>query len=192
LRIISGTAKGRKLVGFSGKNIRPTSDRVREAVFSSLFSQLGSFTDKSVLDLFAGTGAMAIEALSRGAQKAVLVDQGRQSEELIGKNLATTGLAERADFRRGRVNALLPNLAASGPFDLIFIDPPYADPEIAALLQDVYRFGLLQSDGIMCVETSEKVELPAEIGDLARFERRRYGATAISYFRIQGSGADLP
>ena len=184
MRIISGSAKGRKLAGFNGKSIRPTSDRVREAVFSSLFSQIGNFSRLKVLDLFAGTGAMAIEALSRGATSAVLVDQNREAVGLIAKNLATADLNNVATVINKNVKQAIPQLGADKEdFDLIFIDPPYADDDIEGIVQSVNDFGLLRSGGIMCVETSEKVVLPDDIGLLTCVDRRKYGATAICYYK---------
>ena len=184
MRIISGIAKGRKLAGFNGGSIRPTSDRVREAVFSSLYSQIGHCNGKTVLDLFAGTGAMAIEALSRGAESALLVDQSRDAEKIIEKNLITTDLQNKASFLCGKVNSMIPQLGQKGrAFDLIFIDPPYADETIAEVLTSVNHFGLLQTDGIMCVETANKVHLPVNIGTLYCFDRRQYGSTAVSYYK---------
>jgi 16S rRNA (guanine(966)-N(2))-methyltransferase RsmD len=190
LRIISGSAKGRKLADFSGKSIRPTSDRVREAVFSSLFSQLGHFTNISVLDLFAGTGAMALEALSRGAESAILVEQSRDAQKVIDKNLKTTKLGARANVLAGHVSQILPQLGARNDhFKLIFIDPPYADENIVETLQAVNDFGLLQTDGIMCVETADQVTLPTDIGSLTCIDRRKYGSTAISYYKNKDNGA---
>lgn len=184
MRIVSGTAKGRKLVGFNSGSIRPTSDRVREAVFSSLYSQIGHCNGKTVLDLFSGTGAMAIEALSRGAESAVLVDQSHDAETIIGKNLAATNLQDKASFLCGNVSKMIPRLGNNGrTFDLIFVDPPYADDSIAEVLLSVNNFGLLRTDGIMCVETANKVHLPQTIGTLNCFDRRQYGSTAVSYFK---------
>ncbi len=184
MRIISGSAKGRKLVGFSGGSIRPTSDRVREAVFSSLYSQIGHCNGKTVLDLFAGTGAMAIEALSRGAESAVLVDQSRDAGKIIEQNLTTTGLQNKASFLCAKVNSVIPQLGQKGRvFDLIFIDPPYANDTIDEIIMSVNHFGLLQTDGIMCIETASKVHLPEDIENLHCFDRRQYGSTAVSYFK---------
>ena len=188
MRIISGTAKGRKLAGFSGNSIRPTSDRVREAVFSSLFSQLGSFQGKKILDLFAGTGAMAIEALSRGAESALLVDHSRDAGKLITHNLETTKLAEKARFQWGKVASMLPEISQIGPFDLIFIDPPYAETEIVDIVQSVINCELLRSDGIITIETSSQLILPDKIGRVSCTSRRQYGSTAVSFFVYTESG----
>jgi len=190
VRIVSGTAKGRKLVGFSGNTIRPTSDRVREAIFSSLYSQLGTFSRLEVLDLYAGTGAMAIEALSRGAGSATLVDQSREAQKVIEKNLASTNLAGSASLMSGRVLEIIPRLGSrQEQFDLIFVDPPYSAPDIQDIIQAVNDFGILRSGGIMCVETANRVLLPGDFGKLACTDRRVYGTTAICYYKHKETDA---
>ena len=189
MRIISGSAKGRKLAGFSGSKIRPTSDRVREAVFSSIFSQIGSFSGKSVLDLFAGTRAMGIESLSRGAERAVFADQSRESAGLVAKNLESTGLAARGFFRQGKALDILGILGREkDAFDLIFIDPPYALDQAEELLEAVNNFGLLRSDGIICFESSGKMKLPDTVGALYCDDCRKYGSTSIRFYKSGHAG----
>ncbi len=189
MRIISGTARGRKLAGFSGRGIRPTADRVREAIFSSLCSRAGGFSGKRVLDIFAGTGAMGIEALSRGADAALFIDRSAESARLIERNLKSTGLMERGTVRLGNALHIMQALSQSdASFDLIFIDPPYAGVRHEELLDGVNRLGLLQSDGIMTFETAAETTLPESAGSLHRFARRVYGSTAISYYRHSDSG----
>ena len=191
MRVISGSAKGIKLAEFKGDSIRPTADRVREAVFSSLNSQFNGFVGKKVLELFAGTGAMSIEALSRGAAKAVMIDESRDAEELIKRNLATAGVSDRALFKRGNVHEILSRLAVDGPFDLIILDPPYAKNNIETIITDLIHFGLVQSDGIICIETSSKTVLDDTIGNMISFNRRKYGSTLISYYRFSEAEAGL-
>lgn len=181
MRIISGTAKGKRLASFRGEDIRPTSDRVREAVFSILFSRLGTFRGKTVLDLFAGTGAMAIEALSRGAERAVLVDRDSQATRMITANLDSCGVAGKATLVRGDVLRTLPRLAGT-PFDLIFLDPPYRKGLLDQALEAIGAHGLLAAGGIVCAESQRLEELPEEVGGLVLDERRQYGSTAIHIF----------
>lgn len=185
MRVISGSAKGRKLAEFKGGSIRPTADRVREAIFSSLHSRLGNFSDCKVLDLFAGTGAMAIEALSRGAASAILVDKSREAEQLIKRNLATTHLENKARFRKCDIMRSLSSLATDGPFDLIFIDPPYAETDIDKILVDLIHFKLVGTDGIISVETSGKNEPQDIVDTLSCFDRRKYGTSMISYYSLR-------
>ncbi len=185
MRIISGSAKGRKLATFGGRAIRPTSDRVREALFSMLLNRLGTFVGKTVLDLYAGTGALGIEALSRGAQQCVFVDQAGESIALIRKNLNHVGLADCAQVVIGRVEDRVRRLPREG-FDLIFIDPPYAAPNIDSVLSQVAEAGLLGVAGILCLETSTSSALPEQAGPLQRCDQRRYGTTMLSlYARIE-------
>lgn len=181
MRIISGSARGRKLATFSGQAIRPTSDRVREALFSMLMSRLGTFNGKSVLDLYAGTGALGIEALSRGAKRCVFVDQSRESIGLIYKNLDHVGFTEQAQIVSGRVEVRVAQLPPER-FDLILIDPPYADPGIADFLVQVAETGLLADEGLLCLETSTSCTLPVQAGPLQQCDQRRYGTTMISLY----------
>jgi 16S rRNA (guanine966-N2)-methyltransferase len=182
VRIISGSARGKKLAGFSGALIRPTSDRVREALFSILFSQLGSFEGKTVLDLFAGTGALGLEALSRGARSAVMVDQGAQAVRLITANAKNCNLQEKVTLIRGDVLKKLPELALKGPFDLIFLDPPYGLGVVEATLKTIADLGLLAKGGLVCAEAGAKDLLPGSTDKLDCIARRRYGSTVIGLY----------
>jgi 16S rRNA (guanine966-N2)-methyltransferase len=182
MRIISGSARGKKLAGFSGTRIRPTSDRVREALFSILFSHLGGFEGKTVLDLFAGTGALGLEALSRGARSAVMVDQGAQAARLITTNAKNCNLQEKAILIRGDVLKKLPELAAKGPFDLIFLDPPYGLGLVEKVLTSIADLGLLARGGLVCAEAGARDSLPDKSGNLDCIARRRYGSTMIGLF----------
>lgn len=180
MRIISGSARGRKLAEFSAPAIRPTPDRVREALFSILSSRLGSLGGKTVLDLFAGSGAMGLEALSRGAEKAVFIDQSAEAVALIRKNADTTRLADRARIVRGEVERCLNGLA---PFDLIFMDPPYSSQQVPEVVEALCSRKLLQPAGLLCIETARKTELPDALAGLERVDRRDYGATSITLYR---------
>ena len=182
MRIIAGTAKGRTLRSFAGETIRPTSDRIREAIFSILFSRIGSWQNKRVLDLCAGSGAMAIEALSRGAAAAVLVDQAATAEKLARQNLTDCRLESRARFVRGTLPKVLGQLDPDQLFDVVFVDPPYrqglADLTLAALAET----DLLHEESLVCVETGLKEALDSVYGKLALVLERNYGSTRISFF----------
>lgn len=182
MRIIGGTARGRKLAGFRGRDIRPTSDRTREAVFSMLLSRFGSLQGAEILDLFAGTGAMALEALSRGARGAVLVDNGSEARRLVPANLRTCGFEDQADFLCSDVLTALPRLRDRGPFALIFLDPPYAKGLAEPCIRAIAETGLLAGDGLLCVETAATEDITERHGNLALQARRRYGAAAIHLF----------
>ena len=184
MRIISGTCKGRRLTPLTGGDVRPTPDRAREALFSSLNSRLGGFTDIQVLDLYAGTGAMALEALSRGAEKAVLVDKGHQASAVIRENIELCRFPDKAHFVHAEVLKSLPSLASQGPFQIIFVDPPYGKGMVPTTLEMVSRLSLLDSDGILCAETARKEILPDRIGELELLDQRHYGSTTISFFTL--------
>lgn len=179
MRIISGSARGIRLANFEGNQIRPTSDRVREALFSMLLSRLGTFTERRVLDLYAGSGALSLEALSRGAAHATLIDQGRQSAALIEKNARACRLNDQIKLISGQVLERLPITQDSAPFDLIFLDPPYDKGLLTPTLEMISDLCLLDQDGIVCVEASSREELPERIGRLQINVQRRYGATQI-------------
>jgi 16S rRNA (guanine966-N2)-methyltransferase len=187
LRIISGQARGRKLAPLSGIDIRPTPDRVREALFSILLSRLGDFSDKTVLDLYAGSGAMGLEALSRGASQATFIDQGPQAAQVLTANLRACALQERGVFRRGEVLTTLPRLVPQ-TFDLIFADPPYRSGLAAKTLQAVSTLSLLAPGGLFCAETATGEELPERAGTLWRLDHRRYGSTTIHLYAHAAQG----
>lgn len=182
MRIVSGSARGKRLATFSGTAVRPTPDRVREALFSILYSRLGPLDGKVVLDLFAGSGALSLEALSRGARRAVLVDQGADAARLVPANLKTCDLQERGSFIRADVLQALPRMRGDGPFDLIFLDPPYGQglvPQVVAAIDDL---DLLADGGLVCAESDCKDEVPDVVGGLQRIGMRHYGTTAIHLF----------
>ncbi|SDE14338.1 16S rRNA (guanine(966)-N(2))-methyltransferase RsmD [Desulfuromonas thiophila] len=182
MRIIAGQARGRQLADFSGRAIRPTSDRVREALFSILLSRLGSFEGLRVLDLFAGSGALALESLSRGACEAVLIDAAPAAARLIRQNAARCGLTERCQLvTRSLPEALMP--LQGRRFDLIFIDPPYGQNLLPPLLQRIDQLQLLTPGGLLCAEEGRQ-SLPDErYGDLHLLLRRIYGQTAIHLYQ---------
>lgn len=178
MRIISGSARGRKLADFNGTDIRPTPDRVREALFSILASRLGSLAGLKVLELFAGSGAQSLEALSRGAEMAILVDSGHQAAKLIRDNIARCGMQARCEFIPRSASAVLPSVGDKGPFGLIFMDPPYHKNHIGPLLEKILALQLLARNGIICAETAAGEQFPLPQG-LELLEKRRYGATEI-------------
>jgi 16S rRNA (guanine(966)-N(2))-methyltransferase RsmD len=174
-RIIAGSARGRRLAAPRGQSTRPTSDKVRGAVFNLL----GQFFDGGeVLDLYAGTGALALEALSRGCARAVCVEADRGAAAILERNAAECGFGARVELVRAPVAAALGRLPA-GRFDLVFIDPPYADgPEEA--LAAVAR--LLRGGARVVAEHDARRPPPERIGGLALADRRRYGGTGVSIY----------
>lgn len=189
MRIISGTARGTRLSAFGGRDIRPTPDRVREAIFSIIYSRMGELAGKNVLDLYSGTGAMGLEAVSRGAAYATLIDRGVQAEGTIKNNAAACRLSERIRFLRGDVAMLLPRLAETQQFDLIFLDPPYDQGLLSRTLSTIAALKLLKPQGLICAEGSLR-ETPDDTFDtLVRIDTRRYGQTHVHLYS-QGSSEE--
>ncbi|HEX6218657.1 MAG TPA: 16S rRNA (guanine(966)-N(2))-methyltransferase RsmD [Sphingomicrobium sp.] len=150
MRIIAGDWRGRPIAAPAGLATRPTGDRVRETLFSMLVSRIGSFADLRVADLFAGSGALGFEALSRGAASALFVDRDRAAIDAIRANAARLGAAGRIRIQPGSALAL-PKVE---PFDLVLADPPYADGSGSAVIKAVTEAGWLAPGGWMSVETA--------------------------------------
>jgi 16S rRNA (guanine966-N2)-methyltransferase len=177
MRITGGKIRGRVLSSPRGMDIRPTTDRVREAIFNIIGQDLSGL---KVLDLFAGTGSLGLEALSRGADHAVFIDNSNQSVNLIKKNLALCGFDDSAtilktDLKKGsRLNH--PMLKA---IDLIFLDPPYGKDLIIPLLEGMSRTDILKKSSCVVAELSKKEDLPTIIEQLEMTDIRLYGDTKI-------------
>ncbi len=181
MRIIAGSARGRPLKGPKGADpIRPTADRVRETIFNLL----GQWMDGlAVLDLYAGTGALGLEAVSRGARQAVLVDQHREAVALCRANTEALGFGDRVEVVATPVDRALARLGREGrAFDLVFADPPYAARAVPAILEQVDRLGLLAPGGRLCVEHDKREEAADSSGGLARDDQRTFGDTRVSLY----------
>jgi 16S rRNA (guanine(966)-N(2))-methyltransferase RsmD len=177
MRIIAGELKGQRLVAPKGWKVRPTSDRVREAIFSALGARVEG---ARVLDLYCGTGALAIEALSRGAASAVLVD--RDTRPALG-NVQRLGLGERAELVRADVGRWLGQVSAScaaGKFDLVFVDAPYRLADRVAQDLDTHLPQLLAAEGRAVVESGAR--RPLRIDSLEPLRQRRYGAADVAIY----------
>jgi 16S rRNA (guanine966-N2)-methyltransferase len=185
LRIIGGRLKGRRLAGVRGQ-IRPTADRVREAIFNILGADV---EDCQVLDLFAGTGALGIEALSRGARNAVFVENHKSALHVLQRNLSKCGVTEASRILPLPAGKALPRLAAAGEhFSLIFLDPPYGYGIPEAMLVLLAQKNLVAPNGQIIVEHSRGEELAADYQHLVRQDQRRYGTTLISFYLCGNSG----
>lgn len=180
MRVTGGAARGIPLIAPRGSDTRPTTDRVREAIFSILYS-MGADLGR-VLDLYAGSGALAIEALSRGAEGADLVERAPAACAVIRRNLARAGVAHRARLRCGEVARTLPRLAA-GSFTIVFLDPPYADPHVDETLALLGASCLIAPGGTIVLEHRHSRPPPAAIGSLALDSDRRYGDTGVAFYR---------
>jgi 16S rRNA (guanine966-N2)-methyltransferase len=183
MRVISGTAKGRSLVPPHDRRVRPTSDRTKEALFSIIRSLCGDITGFSVLDIFAGTGSLGIEALSRGAGQAVFIDNQRSSAALIKTNLDSTGFAGDSEVLIADATAALCQIAIQGrTFNLIFADPPYNQGISQLLLRQLASLPVLAEGALVVIETSFREDLPQSEGALKQIDRRIYGDTALAFY----------
>ena len=182
MRVIAGKYKGRKLASPDNYDIRPTSDKAKEALFSILTNEVPG---ARVLDLFAGTGALGIEALSRGAQSCVFCDSSRTAISLVKQNLAHCAVEEEARVRAGDYRTSLENLP--GTFDIILMDPPYGK----GLLDDAFRIiserGLLAEDGVIVAELRKEEDLPDEMYGFIKQKERRYGIVKLAIYHCGDS-----
>jgi 16S rRNA (guanine966-N2)-methyltransferase len=186
MRIIAGAFKGRRLAPVKGR-IRPTAAKVREAVFSILGPAVGGLR---VLDLFAGTGALGIEALSRGAAEGVFVEDHPESLKVLCRNLADLGLAGRTTVWPLPVAMALKQLADRGEvFGLAFLDPPYCGPEAVAALSALAELPVLLPGARVVVEHSRRESLPEACGALTRLTLRRYGDTQVAIYLMAESAS---
>ncbi len=178
MRIIAGDWRGRPIEAPPGHGTRPTSDRAREGLFSMLVSRLGSFEDLQVADLFAGTGALGLEALSRGAAHCTFVEKDRAALDMLRRNVERLGAGAKADIRAQAVEHA-PHPAR--PCHLVLIDPPYHGELAGAALRRIAEPGWLADGAWISVETAKPLtDLPAGI---ALETERRFGKALISLFR---------
>ena len=178
MRVIAGEWRGRKLLAPKNDATRPTADRTRETLFSMLASRLGSFEGLYVADLFAGSGALGIEALSRGAEQCLFAEQDRDALDALRRNLDALGATPRADIRAGSVLALGP---ARRTCDLLLFDAPYATGAGSVALDKLARLGWIAPDGWISIETGER-----ETVEVAGFEidaERKVGKAKLTLLR---------
>jgi 16S rRNA (guanine966-N2)-methyltransferase len=185
VRVIGGSAKGRRLATLRTLALRPTPDRVREALFNILG---GRIDDVAVLDLFAGSGAIGLEALSRGARVAVFVEAHEPACRLIESNLQRCDLDERAVvWCREVLNAMPALKIQRRTFEVIFLDPPYQTPLLEDTLHQLGDGRLLSRDGQVIAEHFFKRVLPERFGRLHRTRLARFGDVALSFYRVPES-----
>lgn len=177
MRIVAGEFKGRPLKTLEGKNTRPTSDKVRGAIFN----MIGPFFEGGrVLDLFAGSGGLAIEAISRGMASAVLVERHSGAQAIIQANIGMTKADEQFTLLRMDAERALQEL--TGSFDLIFLDPPYAKEQIVANIELLDERGLLGEEVMIVCETDKDVQLPEEIASVGIWKEKTYGISKITVY----------
>lgn len=175
MRVITGTARGRRLNTLPGDDTRPTADKVKGALFSAIQFELEG---RRVLDLFAGSGALGIEALSRGAAQCTFVERDRRAADIVRQNLQSTGLADRAQVFCTDARTFLPG---AGIFDIALLDPPYASGLAAALIEQVAQH--LSAGGIAVCETDANTVLPQTAASLTLQKTYRFGKTLLWLYR---------
>ncbi|WP_257550055.1 16S rRNA (guanine(966)-N(2))-methyltransferase RsmD [Sphingopyxis sp. DBS4] len=179
MRVIAGEWRGRKLIAPKNDATRPTADRTRETLFSMLTSRVGSFEGLYVADLFAGSGALGIEALSRGAAHCLFGEQDRDALDALGKNLASLDASARADVRAGSVLGLGP---ARRSFDLLLFDAPYETGAGSVALDKLNRLGWVGPDSWISVETGERESV--DVAGFAIDTERRVGKAKLTLLRL--------
>lgn len=182
MRVISGSAKGTRLRAPKSRSVRPTSDRVKEALFNILQFEIAG---KKILDLYAGSGSLGIEALSRGAASATFVEQNPNTVRCLKENLKNTHLEEKATVYNLLVeNFLERSKEFKNYYDLIFIDPPYKiNPEkLKIVIEKAVNF--LSSEGVIVVEHRAGIELDFPAHKLSLADKRTYGDTSLSFFKL--------
>lgn len=179
IRIIAGELRGRRLKVPAGNDVRPTADRVREALFDILGDTV---VGARVLDLFAGSGALGIEALSRGARGASFVERDRRALAALGENLERLGLGARSTVLRGDALARLSGGSQGDGFDLVLADPPYEDP-IGPVLTALGRPGWLRQGARVVFERGAGASPLSRVGRLSLYRSARYGQSRLDFYR---------
>jgi 16S rRNA (guanine966-N2)-methyltransferase len=183
MRIISGDLKGKKLFSLKGNATRPTADRVRESIFNICASKI---SDSDVLDLFAGTGAFALEALSRGAASAVFIDLSPDAVKIIDKNITACKMENRTNVIKWNIVKNLNCLDAKHPvYDLVFMDPPYNQNMILPALKNLVKNDSLKKDATIIIEHSKLEKIPEDLYDFNLTDHRKYGKTHVSFLTCQ-------
>lgn len=183
VRVVAGRLRGRQLRTVRGQAVRPTSDRVKTCIFDTLGSRVEG---AEVLDLFAGSGALGIEALSRGAARVVFVERSPRVLVMLQKNIATLGLTSQVEVVCADVLRYLHGWRRAVPFDLILADPPYAFSAYETLLGAVAEKGLLSSAGVLVLEHRREVHPASSSPRLQLLRRRDFGTTAVTWFIMRG------
>ena len=181
MRVITGSARGKRLKELPGMATRPTTDRVKEGLFSALQFDIEG---RRVLDLFAGTGQLGIEALSRGAECAVFVERRRDALQVIRENLEACGMTDKARVVNGDAMSYL---KSGEKFDLIFLDPPYASGLLEQALEEIVRFDICRRHGIIVAESAADKTLPPLAGPYALYREYRYGKIKLTVYHRDGN-----
>lgn len=190
LRVISGEAKGRRLKVPSGTKIRPTSDKVRESLFNIIGRD--NIAESTFLDLFAGSGAIGIEAISRGAKHVTLVDDNSRHLRTIYENIRLCGFQKSAEVIKGDVITVLDNIIGGKiSYNIVFADPPYNYNNWPSLLSKITNNVKISGYGFLIIEHSSKVSMPEQFNDLDAYGRYVYGDTTLTVYRKHGNNGNL-
>lgn len=184
MRIGGGELRGRRLYAPKGMETRPTSGRLKKSLFDVLAGRLSGVR---VLDLYAGAGALGLEALSRGASSAVFVERGRKAAEAIRRNVEELGLGSRSEILSKDVGTTLRRLEERGePFDVVFADPPYRSEEVEAVLELLGESALLADGAVVAIEHHHKTALPSQCGTLRRRRSLKAGESSVTLYDAVG------
>ncbi|MCI1953832.1 16S rRNA (guanine(966)-N(2))-methyltransferase RsmD [Ligilactobacillus acidipiscis] len=188
MRVVAGNYKGRRLKAVNGMKTRPTTDKVKE----SMFNIIGPYFDGGhVLDVFAGSGALGIEAVSRGADHAILIDRSYQAIKTINENVALTKEPQRFSVVKGDSFKIINSLAEKQEkFSYVFFDPPYREQKIVIMIQTLVKLQLLAKNAVIVCETDQNAHLPVELADFDLLKQVDYGITELTYYEYNG-GEDL-
>ncbi len=183
MRVVAGEYGGRRLKAVPGMKTRPTTDKVKEAMFNIIGPYLEG---GQVLDLFAGSGGLSIEAVSRGADHATLVDRQYQAIKTIHENLSVTKEEDKFTVLKGDAYKMLNKLAKQEQgFDYVFLDPPYKKQQILELMEQLKKLGLLNTDALIICETDQVADLPEELADFKLIKKADYGITELTFYRYK-------
>jgi 16S rRNA (guanine(966)-N(2))-methyltransferase RsmD len=180
LRVIAGDARGKKLFSPSDRNIRPTSDKVKGAIFNMISAYI---YDAVVADLFSGSGAIGVEALSRGARRCYFCDNSAKARALIEKNIAHCGLSERAELLCCDYRAALGVIDGA---DIVFLDPPYDRDYCESCLADMASSSCVAESGVVVCEHSAAISFPGSVLGFIKIKEKKYGATGVTVFSYEG------
>lgn len=176
MRVISGKAKGIKLVTIEGLNTRPTTDRIKESIFNLIQFEI---PDANVLDLFSGSGALGLEAASRGAASVTLVEQNRQCHKAMEENIGKCELSDVVTIMKSDVLSIFHHI---GQFDVIMMDPPYQKDFITPVMDQIVMHKTLSENGVVVIEHSTADQVSETFGELKQYKQKKYGKTMISLY----------
>lgn len=180
MRIITGIAKGRKIKAPEGIDTRPTADRVKESLFNIIASKIH---DAAILDLFAGTGNLGLEAISQGAKSCTFVEHNKNTYKILNDNITLLGFQDKAQKYNGDAISMLNMLGKNGrAYDIIFLDPPYGKGLVDTSIFEIDKYDLLSSDGIIISEYDINDIIPEKIGKMSAYRTVKYGRTKVSFW----------